>query len=95
MPVSRAQRVALAGAPAAVWLRGGCRGCARSVSPSTALSSGTALLWLCCCTPRTGSAGPRSSPNALQRGTDTPLGVPETAYSWLPGKLPPGLLFRH
>lgn len=36
-----------------------------------------------------------SSRNALQRGTDMPLGVPEAAYSWLPGKLPPGLLFRH
>lgn len=33
--------------------------------------------------------------NALQCGTDMPLGVSETSYLWLPGKLLLGLLYRH
>ena len=63
--------------------------------PSTAVSSGTALLWLHCCTPDLAQSAWRSLHNALRCGADVPLGIPETSYLWLPGKLPLGPLYRH
>lgn len=59
------------------------------------------------CPPALAQAQPRSAlllppgpgvpfgPNRRAMGTRLPLGLAQTSYLWLPGKLPLGLLYRH